>query len=125
MVKSGADPGVGNTGHIPPNPLNQVVTSFTSGLYFVQRIQKMYKISGDLAIFSITRELLFFALVSLLSIMRCQSGCGQSLAHAHLVKFPPPLIAPNPPLEITNNMTHAQTVDTSPRREEPGDEASP
>ena len=54
-VITGADPGVGNTGHIPPPP-NPVVPPCTSDLPFVQRMQKVHEIQGDSAIISMISD---------------------------------------------------------------------
>ena len=56
---SGADPGVGNTGHIPPPPpppQAQQLPSCTSDLPFVQKMQQMHKISADLATISMISD---------------------------------------------------------------------
>ena len=84
---SGADPGVGNTGHIPPPLQAQQLPSCTSDLPFVQKMQQMHKISDDLTtilMISDERTMIFFALVSLLAIVRCRKwawsiGCACAL----------------------------------------------
>ena len=50
------DPGVGNTGHFTPPPQAQWLPPCTSDLPFDQRVQKRYKVSGDLATISMISD---------------------------------------------------------------------
>ena len=96
------DPGVGNTGHIPPPPAQQL-PSCTSDLPFVQKMQQMHKISDDLATISMIsdeRTMIFLPwyLVSHREVPKVGVVNRLRMRIVHnLVEFPPPLIALHPP----------------------------